>query len=142
MGAFGFERGFAVVAGGVLIALGLLGSLGNPLIGRPEAGAVLTSGAGLDLIHVVSGALFVHVGLALNGRNRANGLMALGVFYIVIGTISFLSSDLFGLFGASSSGIGTIAHIVLGVAALVVGWMGRGGELREVGRRVSRPARR
>ena len=141
MGAFGFERGFAVAVGGVLIALGLLGSLGNPIIGRPETGAVLTSGAGLDLIHVVSGALFVHIGLALNGRNRANGLMALGVFFILIGIISLISGDLFGIFGAASSGVGRIAHIVLGIASLVVGWMGRGGELREVGRRVSRPAR-
>lgn len=141
MGAFGFERGFAVAVGGVLIALGLLGSFGNPLIGRPETGAVLSSGAGLDLIHVVTGALFVHVGLALNGRNRANGLMALGGFFILIGFVSLVSNDLLGTFGAPASGLGQIAHIVLGIASLVVGWMGRGGELREVGRRASRPAR-
>ena len=108
MGAFGFERGFAVAVGVVLIALGLLGSLGNPVVGRPETGAVLTTGAGLDLIHVVSGALFIHVGLALNGRNRANALMALGGFFIIAGILSLLSADLLGTYGAENSGLGPL----------------------------------
>jgi len=139
MGTTGVERGFAVVVGAVLIALGLLGSLGNPIVGRPESGAIITSGAGLDLLHVMTGALYVHVGLALNGRNRANGLIVLGLVWLALGLLSIISGDLFGLFGAPGSGIGTVAHLVLGIASAIVGWMGRGGELREVGRRVSRP---
>lgn len=141
MSAVGLERGFAVVVGAALIALGLLASLANPVVGRPETGALITTGAGLDLVHVVTGALFVHVGLALNGRNRANGLVVLGVVYLVLGILSLLSADLLGIYGAPISAFGQLGHVVLGVAALIVGWTARGGEVRDTRRRVSRRAR-
>jgi hypothetical protein len=141
MSAVGLERGFAVVVGAVLIVLGLAGSLVNPIVGRPESEALLATGAGHDLVHIVTGALFVHVGLALNGRNRAHGLVVLGGVLLVMGLVSLISSDLFGLYGAPSSGFGQMAHVVLGVVSIVVGWTGRRGEPREVGRRASRPIR-
>ena len=100
MSAVGLERGFAVVVGAVLIVLGLVGSLVNPVVGRPESEALLATGAGHDLVHIVTGALFVHVGLALNGRNRAHGLVVLGGVLLVMGLVSLISSDLFGLYGA------------------------------------------
>ena len=78
MGSMGLERTFAVVAGVVLVILGVAGSLGNPIVGGPEQTGVIVTGFGHDLVHLISGALFLHVGLALNGRNRAFGLVGLG----------------------------------------------------------------
>ena len=94
-----------------------------------------------DLVHLVSGALFLHVGLALNGRNRAYGLVGLGTFYLVTGLLSFLSADLLGLYDAPTSGLDQIGHVLLGLATVVIGWMGRGVERRVYGRAVSGPAR-
>ena len=137
----GLERTFAVVVGAVLIALGVLGSLGSPLVGSADHTGIIVTGFGHDLVHLVSGALFLHVGLALNGRNRAFGLIGLGAFYVATAILSLLSGDLFGLYDAHTSGLDQLGHLLLGVAATVIGWMGRREESREYGRAVSRPIR-
>jgi hypothetical protein len=141
MGSLGLERGFAIVVGAVLIVLGIGGLIGNPIVGRPEQTGLIITGFGHDLVHLVSGALFLHVGIALNGRNRAYGLIGLGIFFLVSGLLSLLSSDLLGLYDEPTSGFDQLGHVLLGVAAIVVGWMGRGVERREFGRAVSRPIR-
>jgi hypothetical protein len=138
----GLERTFAITVGVVLVLLGVGGSLGSPIVGRPEDTSIIVTGFGHDLVHIVTGALFLHVGLALNGRNRAMGLVGLGAFYIATAVVSFLSSDLIGLYDAPASGIDQLGHLLLGVAATVVGWMGRTVDRREYGRSVSRPVRR
>ena len=104
MGSRGLERTFAIVVGAVLVVLGIAGSLGNPIVGGPDQTAIIVTGFGHDLVHLVTGALFLHVGLALNGRNRAYGLVGLGVFLLVSGLLSFLTSDLLGLYDEPTSG--------------------------------------
>jgi hypothetical protein len=141
MGSLGLERGFALVTGAVLVLLGIGGSLGNPIVGRPETTGILVTGFGHDLVHLITGALFLHAGLALDRRQRAIVLVGLGVFFIMTGLLSFLSADLIGLYDAPTSGLDQLAHLLLGVAAIVIGWMGRGVERREVGRAASRPMR-
>ena len=141
MGSRGVERTFAVVVGAVLVVLGIAGSLGNPLVGGPDQTALVVTGFGHDLVHLMTGALFLHVGLALNGRNRAYGLVGLGVFLLLSGLLSFLTSDLLGFYDEPTSGLDQLAHVLLGLAAIVIGWMGRGVERRVYGRAVSGPAR-
>jgi hypothetical protein len=141
MGSMGLERAFAIVVGAVLVTFGIAGSLGNPIVGGPEQTGVIVTGFGHDLVHLITGALFLHVGLALNGRNRAFGLVGLGVFFLVSGVLSFLSADLLGLYDERTSGLDQIGHVLLGLAAVVIGWMGRGVDRRVYGRSVSGPAR-
>jgi prepilin signal peptidase PulO-like enzyme (type II secretory pathway) len=142
MGSMGLERTFAITVGAVLVILGIAGSLGNPIVGGPDQTGVIVTGFGHDLVHLITGALFLHVGLVLNGRNRAYGLIGLGIFYLVTGLLSFISADLLGLYDETTSGLDQIAHVLLGLAATVIGWMGRGVERRVHGRAVSGPARR
>jgi hypothetical protein len=141
VGTLGLERGFAITVGTVLIVLGLGGSIGNPVVGGPESTGLIVTGFGHDLMHLMAGALFVHVGLALTGRQRAWGLVVLGIAFLVSGLLSLVSADLIGLYDAPASGLDQLAHLLLGVAAIVVGWMGRGVERREFGRAASRPIR-
>jgi hypothetical protein len=141
MSSLGLERSFAIAVGAVLIALGLAGSIGNPIVGRPDTTGIFVTGFGHYLIHLVCGALFLHVGVALNGRNRAYGLVGLGVFLLATGVLSLLTADLFGLYDAPASGFDQLGHLLLGVSAIVIGWMGRGVERREFGRAASRPIR-
>jgi hypothetical protein len=141
MGSLGLERGYAVVVGAVLIGLGLAGSIGNPIVGRAESTGILVTGFGHDLAHLVIGALFLHLGLALTGRQRAYGLMVLGIAILASGLLSLLSADLFGVYDAPTSGFDQLGHLLLGAATIVVGWTGRGVERREFGRAASRPIR-
>ncbi len=141
MGSMGLERTFAMVVGAVLVALGIGGSLGNPLVGGPEDTGIIITGFGHDLVHLVTGALFLHVGIALNGRNRGYGLVGLGVFYLATGLASLITPDLLGIYDAPTSGFDQLGHVLLGLSAIVIGWMGRGVEKREVGRAASRPLR-
>jgi hypothetical protein len=141
MGSLGLERMFAVLTGLSLIVIGVLGAMGSPIAGRAGSTGIIVTGFGHDLVHLVTGALFLHVGVALDRRGRAIGLVALGVFYLVSGLLSLLSTDLVGLYDAPTSGLDQLAHLLLGVAAIVIGWMGRGVERREVGRAASRPLR-
>ena len=141
MGSLGLERTFAIVVGIVLVIAGVAGSLGNPIIGDPEQTGLIVTGFGHDLVHLITGALFLHVGLALNGRNRACGLVGLGVFFLATGVLSFLTADLLGLYDAPTSGLDQIGHVLLGLASLVIGWMGRGTQRRVYGRAVSGPVR-
>jgi hypothetical protein len=140
-GAAGLERAFAIVVGAVLLGLGMAGSIGNPIVGRAGTTGVFVTGFGHDLVHLVCGALFLHVGIALTGRQRAYGLVGLGVFFVITGLLSLVTSDLVGLYDAPTSGLDQLGHLLLGVAAIVIGWMGRGVERREYGRAASRPLR-
>ncbi len=130
-----------MVVGAILIVLGIAGAIGNPIVGRADSTGIIVTGFGHDLIHLVTGALFLHVGVALNGRNRGYGLIGLGVFLLATGVLSLVSSDLLGIYDAPTSGFDQLGHILLGVAAIVVGWTGRGVEKREFGRAASRPIR-
>jgi hypothetical protein len=141
MGSGRLERGFAVVAGSVLLLLGALGVIGSPLVGRASETGLVVTGFGHDLLHLVSGALFLHVGLALSGRQRAVGLIVLGIAFLASGLLSLALTDLGGLYDAPTSGLDQLGHLLLGVAAVVVGWRGRGVERREFGRAASRPIR-
>jgi hypothetical protein len=141
MGSLGLERTFAVVTGLSLIVIGVLGAMGSPIAGRAGSTGIFVTGFGHDLVHLVMGALFLHVGVALDRRGRAIGLVALGAFSLVSGMLSLVSADLVGLYDAPTSGLDQLAHLLLGVAAIVIGWMGRGVERRETGRAASRPIR-
>jgi hypothetical protein len=142
MGSLGLERSFAMVVGVILIGLGLAGAIGNPVVGRADSTGIVVTGFGHDLVHLVVGALFLHFGVALNGRDRAYGLVGLGIFLLLTGLVSLVSSDLLGIYDAGTSGIDQLGHVLLGVASIVVGWMGREVERREFGRSASRPIRR
>lgn len=141
MGSLGLERTFAMVVGAILVVLGIAGAMGNPIVGRADSTGIIVTGFGHDLIHLVTGALFLHVGVALNGRNRGYGLIGLGIFLLATGVLSLVSSDLLGIYDAPTSGFDQLGHILLGIAAIVVGWTGRGVEKREFGRAASRPIR-
>jgi hypothetical protein len=65
----------------------------------------------------------------------------LGVFFLATGLLSLVTGDLIGLYDAPTSGFDQLGHLLLGVASIVIGWMGRGVERREVGRAASRPLR-
>jgi hypothetical protein len=133
----GLERGFSAAVGIVLVVVGLLGSVDNPLVGEAGSGALLGTGAIHDLLHVIVGALFIHVAVALRGRAQADSIIGLGVLLLATGVLSLLSGDVFGVYEGATSGLDQLMHLLVGSLAILVGWMARGGRAARVGRRSS-----
>jgi hypothetical protein len=125
----GRERNFALLVGSILIVLGLAGSLGTPLVGGADDTGLVVTGPGHDIAHLILGALYLHVGLVLDGRLRADGLLILGAILLVSGILSLLTPDLFGLYGAPTSVMDQVAHLALGVISIGIGVVARNAVL-------------
>ena len=121
----GRERRFALLVGSILIVLGLAGSLGTPVVGGADDTGLIVTGPGHDIAHLILGALYLHVGLVLDGRHRADGLLILGGILLISGILSLVSADLFGLYGAPTSVVDQVAHLALGVISIGIGVVAR-----------------
>src|SRR5215210_1381448 len=96
----GIARTYAAVVGIVLVAVGLLGFVSNPIVSS-DPSAIFTVNAVHNIVHIASGALALYIAFALRGEAQANGLIAFGVLYAVVFVLVLLDPRLFGLFGGA-----------------------------------------
>jgi hypothetical protein len=135
-------RPVALAIGLALLGMGILGLLGGPIVGRPAAEPLVVTGPGHDILHLVMGALFVHVAFGLVGRTAADGLALLGGLSLGLAVLTVLSADLFGLLGAATNLGDQVVHVLTGAVALVVGRLARTGRHIALPRREAGPADR
>src|SRR3954470_15112976 len=90
-------RWFSIVRGVVLLLVGLLGFINNPIVGAPTDGTqpVFVTGTVHNLIHVISGLFLLYVAYGLRGAMRANALIAFGVVYALVLVLTLVDSDAF-----------------------------------------------
>ncbi|MGB8191610.1 MAG: DUF4383 domain-containing protein [Chitinophagaceae bacterium] len=113
----------ALLIGVIFIAVGLLGYINNPIIGdSPDA--IFHADSTHNMVHIVSGALFVLVALAAPAA--AKGFMILfGIVYLLIGIVglSAIGSDgmakILGFLHVN--GNDNYLHIGLGVVIVLLG---------------------
>ena len=74
MGSLGWERAFAIIVGSVLIALGIGGSLGTPIVGGPEDTSIIITGFGHDLVHLITDTSIAFVSATKKIKDANNGL--------------------------------------------------------------------
>jgi hypothetical protein len=134
-GPAAYARPFAAAAGVALAGLGLLGILGNPLVGAVANLPVVVTGPVHDVLHVVLGALYLHVAFALAGRLQGDGLVALGAFGLLFGVLSLASPDLFGLLDEGTNLADQLLHLVVGAVSVGLGWVVRSGRPLSLPRR-------
>ena len=113
----------ALLIGVVFIAVGLLGFIDNPIIGTQE-GAIFHADTTHNYVHIISGALFVLVGL-MSPRSAPGFMMFFGIVYLLIGIL--------GLVAIGTSGMGQVLgflhvngadnflHIGLGLVIFLAG---------------------
>jgi uncharacterized protein DUF4383 len=121
----GLVMQWSAVVGVVLVVVGLLGFINNPLVGKDPAALVSTNEIH-NVVHLLTGLIALYIAFGLRGAQQANGLVAFGVLYAVIFIAAVVSPDLFGLFGGYTAGI--TEHIIHGAVAVIslgIGWMGR-----------------
>jgi hypothetical protein len=113
------------LAGIVLVAAGLLGFIGNPLVGS-AAGALIATDTLHNVVHLGTGLLALYIAFGLKGANQVNATIGFGILYVVIFLAVLLSPTLFGLFGVAASPAVHVIHGALAVVSLGVGYMARG----------------
>lgn len=116
---------WGILSGAILIAVGLLGFVGNPIVGRAD-GALVATNELHNVVHILTGVIALWIGLGLRGAQQATAMTAFGALYAVVLVATLLSPELFGLF--AGYGAGPIEHLIHGGLAIVsigVGLMGR-----------------
>src|SRR6185503_12011203 len=114
----------AVLIGLIFIAVGLLGYVDNPIVGESDK-AMFHADSVHNIVHIVSGALFLLIALAAPAS--AGGFMKLfGIIYLAIGIIGMVqigSQDMMKLFGfLMVNKLDNYLHIGLGVVIFLAGF--------------------
>lgn len=118
--------GWAALAGIVLLLAGGLGFLNTSLVGTSE-NALLRTDTVHNLVHVLTGLLALTIAFGLKGQQLVNGVIGLGVLYVIIFAAVLLSPTLFGLFSVAANAPIHVVHAAVAVVSLGVGLMARGG---------------
>jgi hypothetical protein len=134
VGNYGIAQAYATVVGIVLVAVGLLGFISNPIVSA-DPGALFATNSIHNLIHIATGLLSVYIAFGLSGDTQANGVIGFGALYAAILLLVFLSPTLFGLFGdATANAADHALHAALALSAMTVGYVARAASERAAAR--------
>ena len=111
----------AAAIGGVLVLVGLLGFIENPIVGRPEWEPIFVAGTVHNVVHIITGAAALFVAFGLAGIQRAYGLIALGAAYGGVLLLTLISQDMFGMLEHPVNMADHLLHIALAAAPIAVG---------------------
>ncbi len=115
-------RWWLVLAGIILVIVGILGFFSNPLVGTD--GLVATDNAH-NIVHILTGVLAL--GLAYGLRDDiGTATIAFGLLYAAVFVLTIISPTLFGIFSVEVNAVDHVIHIGLAVVSLGLGYMARG----------------
>jgi hypothetical protein len=125
---------FATIVGVVLVAVGILGFIPNPI--AYQEGAIFPVNAIHNIVHLLTGAAALAIAFGIRDRlQQANALIVFGVVYAAVLLVTLVDPSLFGLFGNAPVNIADhVLHLALALGSIAVGWMARSS-------RVMSPAR-
>ena len=114
----------ALIFGIVFVLVGLLGFVGNPLVG---ANALFEADTAHNLVHFALGLVLLAVALWASAQS-AMWLKIVGIIYLVVGALGLvLVSDMGSLLGIISiNSADNWLHLVLGVILLASSYMAKG----------------
>lgn len=115
---------WALVLGIILVLVGLLGFVSNPLVGM--AGLFMTNAA-LDIVYIILGAILVVVS-QWSSENSALWLKIVGVIYLILAILGFVMIPGGGtMFGLMADMATHWLHVVVGVVLLAAGFWAKEG---------------
>ncbi len=117
-------RSWMVFAGVALIGAGLIGFLsGNPIASESES-ALFRVNAAHNVVHLLTGAIALGIGLGTRGLQLANGLIGYGALYAVVALLLIVDPEFFGIFAdAPANAADHILHAALAVVSIALGYM-------------------
>jgi hypothetical protein len=119
--------GYAFIVGSMLVVIGLLAFAPNPVVGDPQMRAepVIEAGTQLSVLHLLSGAWLLFVGLAMSGTAQAAGVVLAGALYAALSLLTIASPTVFGVFDIPVNLPAQVLHAVLAALSVAVGWLSR-----------------
>lgn len=114
-------RSWLLLAGVILIAVGILGFFSNPLVG--PTGLVATDNLH-NIVHVLTGVLALALAYAMRD-DIGTATIVFGALYLAVFVVTVVSPTLFGLFSVEVNAIDHVIHIGLAAVSLGLGWMAR-----------------
>jgi hypothetical protein len=114
------------IAGLALLGAGLIGFLPDNPIASADPGALFRVNALHNIVHLITGALALGIGLGMRGRDLANATIAFGVLYAVVAVLLIVDPTMFGLFSdAPANSLDHVLHAALAVVSIALGYMAR-----------------
>jgi len=131
MGNNGMVRSVAAIVGIVLVAAGLLGFIGNPIVGpgpnNNGTDVLLAANSVHNIVHLATGSLALYIAFGLSGTQQANAFLGFGILYVVLFVAVLSSPTLLGLFDPIEANVPIhVLHAGLAIVGLGVGYMARG----------------
>lgn len=115
---------WATLAGIVLVVVGLLGFIDNPLVGSAE-GALVPTDALHNIVHLATGAIALAIAFGTSGKQQVDAVLGFGILYVVIFVAVLVSPTLFGLFTVAANAVIHVIHAALAVVSIGVAMMAR-----------------
>jgi hypothetical protein len=120
----GMTQAWMTLAGIVLVAVGLIGFINNPLVGS-QSGALIPTDAIHNVVHLATGLLALYIAFGMRGAAQVNATIGFGALYAIIFVAVLVSPTLFGIFTIEANGTIHVIHAALAVVSLAVGYMAR-----------------
>lgn len=124
-----YAKWYAAAVGAVLVVVGLLGFVDNPLVGDPANNPLFVTGMVHNLVHIATGALALYIAFGLDGVMRATWLVGFGVLYAAVLLLTLVSPQLFGLLEHPVNAADHVLHLLLAVGSIAIGWYARNAML-------------
>jgi hypothetical protein len=115
-------RYWMILAGVILVVVGILGFFSNPLVG--PTGLVATDNLH-NIVHILTGLLALGLVYGMS-ENIGTATIAFGVLYLAVFVLTVISPTLFGLFTVEVNAIDHVIHIGLAIVSIGLGYMARG----------------
>jgi hypothetical protein len=114
-------RKTAKVFGWILLVIGILGFIPNPIVGADNS--LFMADALHNLIHLISGAILLWAAYKAVG-SVAMWLKTLGIIYLLVVILSLLNHG--SVLGMMMNGADTVLHIIFAAVFLWVGFKKKG----------------
>lgn len=112
-------RQYAQYMGSAIIGIGVLGLL----LGEQSLLGLVNIDVVEDFVHLLTGGLMAYVGFTQRDIGPVRTTVgSVGVMYLLVGVLGFLTPTLFGLLPHGYSLFDNLLHLIIGVAGIVIAW--------------------
>jgi hypothetical protein len=106
MGMYAVAKTFGVV----LIVLGIAGLI----MGEQPVFGLINIDLAEDVVHLITGGILAYVGFRGTPEGVKSTLMTLGVIYLLVGVVGFISPGMFGILSHGYSLADNVIHLLAG----------------------------